>query len=124
MHYYTDIITHGRPFFNQSSALVGVNNTVTESHLSVTSGSSRERTRAARFIDKDANDCAISPPPPCITPHFCSTSICSCVSSSVLHVLHMLSLNVFLKLFFTISILVLALNMVLYWFLFSFIMYR
>ena len=23
MHYYTDIITHGRPFLNQSSALVG-----------------------------------------------------------------------------------------------------
>ena len=40
-----------------------VNNTVIESHLSVTSGLSRERTRAARFIDKDANDSAISPPP-------------------------------------------------------------
>ena len=40
-----------------------VNNTVIESHLSVTSGLSRERTRVARFIDKDANDCAISPPP-------------------------------------------------------------
>ena len=45
MHYYTDI-THGRANFNQSSAL---------------SGSSRERTRAARFIDRDANNCAISP---------------------------------------------------------------
>ena len=40
-----------------------VNNTVIESHLSVTSGSSQERTRAARFIDRDANNCAISPPP-------------------------------------------------------------
>ena len=40
-----------------------VNDTVIESHLSMTSGSSRERTRAARFIDRDANDCAISPPP-------------------------------------------------------------
>ena len=39
-----------------------VNSTVIESHLSVTSGSSRERTPAARFIDRDANDCAISPP--------------------------------------------------------------
>ena len=38
-----------------------INSTVIESHLSVTSGWSRERTRAARFIDRDANDCAISP---------------------------------------------------------------
>ena len=40
-----------------------VNNTVIESHhahLSVTSGSSRLRTRTARLIDRDANDCAIS----------------------------------------------------------------
>ena len=34
-----------------------------EFHLSVTSGSSRERTRAAHLIDRDANDCAIPPPP-------------------------------------------------------------
>ena len=40
-----------------------VNNTVIEFHLSETSRSSRERTRAARLIDRDANDCAISPPP-------------------------------------------------------------
>ena len=40
-----------------------VRNTVIESHLSVTSGLSQERTWTARFIDKDANDCAISPPP-------------------------------------------------------------
>ena len=33
-----------------------------EVHLSVTSGSSRERTRAARLADRDSNDCAISPP--------------------------------------------------------------
>ena len=34
-----------------------------EFHPSTTSESSRERTRAARLIDRDANDCAISPPP-------------------------------------------------------------
>ena len=38
------------------------NNTVIESHLSVTSGSSRARTQTARLTDRDANDCAISPP--------------------------------------------------------------
>ena len=43
-----------------------VNNTVIESHLSVTSGSRRARTRIARLVDRDANDCAISLPPPCI----------------------------------------------------------
>ena len=40
-----------------------VNNTVIESHLSVTSGSSRERTWTTHLIDRDSNDCAISPPP-------------------------------------------------------------
>ena len=39
-----------------------VNNTVIEFHLSMTSGSSWERTRSARLIDRDSNDCAISPP--------------------------------------------------------------
>ena len=39
-----------------------VNSTVKEFHPSNTSGSSREQTRAARLIDRDANDCAISPP--------------------------------------------------------------
>ena len=37
-----------------------VNNTVIEFHLSETSGLSRARTRIARLIDRDANDCAIS----------------------------------------------------------------
>ena len=40
-----------------------VNNTVIEFHLSVTSGSSRARTRIAHLVDRDANDCAISPSP-------------------------------------------------------------
>ena len=40
-----------------------VNNTVVEAHLSVTSRSSRVRTRTARLTDRDAHDCAISPPP-------------------------------------------------------------
>ena len=34
-----------------------------ESHLSETSGLSGKRTRAARLVDRDANDCAIPPPP-------------------------------------------------------------
>ena len=38
-----------------------VNNTVIESHLSETSGSSKAQTRTARLTDRD--DCAISPPP-------------------------------------------------------------
>ena len=33
-----------------------------EFHPFVTSGSSQARTRTARLIDRDANDCAISPP--------------------------------------------------------------
>ena len=40
-----------------------VNNTLIEFHPSMTSRSSRERTRAARLIDRDSNDFAISPPP-------------------------------------------------------------
>ena len=40
-----------------------VNSTVKEFYPSNTSGSSREWTRATRLIDRDANDCAISPPP-------------------------------------------------------------
>ena len=40
-----------------------VNNTMIESHLSVTSGLSWARTRTAHLTDRDANDCAISPPP-------------------------------------------------------------
>ena len=39
-----------------------VNNTVTEFHLSVTSGSGRPQTQIARLVDRDANDCAISLP--------------------------------------------------------------
>ena len=39
-----------------------VNNTVLESHLSVTSGSSRAQTQTALLTDRDANDCAISLP--------------------------------------------------------------
>ena len=40
-----------------------VNNTVIESHLSLTSRLRRARTRTARLTDRDANQCAISPPP-------------------------------------------------------------
>ena len=40
-----------------------VNNTTIEVHLSVTSGSRQVRTRIARSVDRDDNDCAISPPP-------------------------------------------------------------
>ena len=40
-----------------------VNNTVIEFHLSETSGLSGKRTRTARLVDRDANDCAIPPPP-------------------------------------------------------------
>ena len=40
-----------------------VNNTMIESHLSVTSGSRRAQTRIARLVDRDANNCAISPRP-------------------------------------------------------------
>ena len=39
-----------------------VNNTVIEFHLSVTSASNQARTRITRLEDRDANDCAISPP--------------------------------------------------------------
>ena len=39
-----------------------VNNTVIEFHLSITSGSRRTRTQIARLVDRDATDCAISPP--------------------------------------------------------------
>ena len=39
-----------------------VDNTVIESHLCVTSGSSWARTLTARLIDRDANDCDISSP--------------------------------------------------------------
>ena len=42
-----------------------VNNTVIESHLSVTSGSSLAQTWTVRLTDRDANDGAISPPRPC-----------------------------------------------------------
>ena len=40
-----------------------VNSTLIEFRLSETSGLSGERTRAARLVDRDANDCAIPPPP-------------------------------------------------------------
>ena len=40
-----------------------VNSTVIEFHLSNTSGSRWARTRIARLVDRDANDCAISLPP-------------------------------------------------------------
>ena len=42
-----------------------VNNTVKEFHPSNTSGSSRARTRTTRWVDRDANDCAISQPVCC-----------------------------------------------------------
>ena len=41
-----------------------VNNTVIEFHLSITSSSRRVRTRIALLVDRDAKDCAISPPLP------------------------------------------------------------
>ena len=41
---------------------VRVNNIVIEFHLSETSGLSGKRTRIARLVDRDANDCAIPPP--------------------------------------------------------------
>ena len=37
-----------------------VNSTVIEFHLSNTSGSRRARTRIARLVDRDSNDCDIS----------------------------------------------------------------
>ena len=40
-----------------------VNNKLIEFHLSNTSVSRRARTRIVRLVDRDANDCAISPPP-------------------------------------------------------------
>ena len=40
----------------------GVHNIPIESHLFETSGSYRARTRTAHLVDRDANDCAISPP--------------------------------------------------------------
>ena len=40
-----------------------VNSTLIEFHLSETSGLSGKRTRAARLVDRDANNCAIPPPP-------------------------------------------------------------
>ena len=40
-----------------------VSSTVIEFHPSITSGSRRARTWIARLVDRDANDCAISPPP-------------------------------------------------------------
>ena len=64
MHYYTDIITHGRPFLtSRRHWWEQVNSTVIEFHLSNTSGSRRARTRIARLVDRDSNNCAISPPP-------------------------------------------------------------
>ena len=39
-----------------------VNDTVIEFHLSETSGLRRARTWIAGLVDRDANDCAISPP--------------------------------------------------------------
>ena len=39
-----------------------LNSTVIEFHLSETSGSRRAQTRIAHLVDRDANDCAISPP--------------------------------------------------------------
>ena len=64
MHYYIDIITHGRPFLtSRQQWWERVNNTVVESHLSVTNGSIRARTWTARLTDRDANDYTTSPPP-------------------------------------------------------------
>ena len=40
-----------------------VNNTLIESHLSNTSGSRWARTRIACLVDRDSNNCHISPPP-------------------------------------------------------------
>ena len=39
-----------------------VNSTVIEFHLSNTSGSRQARTRIAHLVNRDANNCAISPP--------------------------------------------------------------
>ena len=63
MHYYTDIITHGRPFLtSRRHWWEQVSNTVIEFHPSITNGSCRAWTRIARLIDRDANNCAISLP--------------------------------------------------------------
>ena len=68
MHYYTDIITHGRPFLiSRRHWWKQVNNTVIEFHLSETSRSCQARTRTTHLTDRDANDCAISPPPPSVS---------------------------------------------------------
>ena len=64
MHHYTEIITHGRTFLtSRRHWWERVNITVIEFHLSVTSGSSRERTRATRLIDRDANELCYFPAP-------------------------------------------------------------
>ena len=63
MHYYTDIITHGWPFLtSRRHWWERVNSTLIEFHLYEASGLSGKRTRTARLTDRDANDCAISPP--------------------------------------------------------------
>ena len=64
MHYYTDIITHGRPLVNQSVVGTGgeVHNILLAYHLSETNGSYQARTWTARLTDRDANHYAISPP--------------------------------------------------------------
>ena len=60
MHYYTDIITHGRPCLTSHQHWW---EQMIESHLSVTSGSGFVRTWTTRLTERDANNCAISPPP-------------------------------------------------------------
>ena len=66
MHYYTDIITHGRPFLtSRRHWWERVNYTVIESYLSVTSGSSRAQTWTAGLTDRDAITTVLFPRPQC-----------------------------------------------------------
>ena len=64
MHYHIDMITHGPPLLNQSSAPMGqVDNMLVDLHLSVTNGWSRAQAWTAHFTDGDDNHYAISPSP-------------------------------------------------------------
>ena len=53
---WTAFLTSCRHWWEQA------NSTVIEFHPSITSGSRGAQTCIARLIDRDANDCAISPP--------------------------------------------------------------
>ena len=64
MHYHIDMITHGLPLLNQSSApWEQVDNMLVDLHLSVTNGLSQARAWTTRFADGDANHYTISLPP-------------------------------------------------------------